>query len=132
MKNTILQNLLRSLFALLLLSGCGADRAAINYRGAQEVQYSKLPPARPQQPPVPAQYYYNPYVAPQYAPAQTYQKSYRAPQTYGYPPASRAYSDPYSFQPQTQYPYYDSDHYYVPPNYYGAAPDSGALDPNNL
>lgn len=32
-----------------------------------------------------------------------------------YPPASRYYKNPYSLKPPQQYPYYDSDEYYVPP-----------------
>ena len=38
---------------------------------------------------------------------------------YQYPPASRYYSNPYAFPPQNNYPYYDSDQYYVPPKSYG-------------
>ncbi len=38
---------------------------------------------------------------------------------YGYVPNSRYYTNPYQFQAPMQYPYYDSDHYYVPPTYYG-------------
>ena len=34
------------------------------------------------------------------------------------PPNSRAYSNPYDFQPQGYYPYYDNERYYVAPSYY--------------
>jgi len=32
-----------------------------------------------------------------------------------FPPASRFYSNPYALKPPRNYPFYDSDHYYVPP-----------------
>lgn len=32
-----------------------------------------------------------------------------------YSPSSRAYQNPYSGAPRNYYPYYDMDHYYVPP-----------------
>lgn len=53
--------------------------------------------------PAPDYYYYQPYY-PQYQ-----------------RPASRYYNNPYSFQPPAQYPYYDTDQYYVPPAAYNPA-----------
>lgn len=115
MKNIILQNLLRSLPTALLLFGCTSTNTAY-YKGSQPVEYHKLPSAVTQ--PVPQQatpnYYSQPYAPrPQYAPVapQPYQQ-----RQYG---GSRSYSDPYAFP--AQYPYYDSDHYYVPPSYYNSS-----------
>lgn len=43
---------------------------------------------------------------------------YGSPYQYQYP-SSRQYNNPYALPPQSQYPYYDGDQYYVPPTYYG-------------
>ena len=61
-------------------------------------------------------------VAPDYYYSQPYSSQYGAPPNpysqQQYSPSSRSYSNPYSFQPPAQYPYYDSDRYYVPPTFY--------------
>ena len=121
MKNIILQNLLRCCF-ILLLAGCssrGTEPAAY-YSGSQPMQYSRPPtPVKT----TPDYYYSQPYSQPQqqqYQP-QPQPQQYRQPsQPYQQQGGSRAYVNPYAFQPSPQYPYYDSDQYYVPPTYYGA------------
>lgn len=37
------------------------------------------------------------------------------PRPVRYPPSSRFYSNPYALKPPRNFPYYDSDHYYIPP-----------------
>ncbi len=104
MKNIILPNLLRCCF-VLLLAGCssrGTEPDAY-YRASQPVKTT------------PDYYYSQPYPQQQQSPQPQYYQQQQPMQQGG----SRAYSNPYSFQPSPQYPYYESDQYYVPPTYYG-------------
>lgn len=96
--------------SLLALSACGGDKQDVRYRN------QRLAPA--------PYYQQNPYY---YQNPPTVQPGYGG--GYQYPPASRYYQNPYAFPPQNQYPYYDSDQYYVPPSSYGTTdidnPDGG-------
>jgi hypothetical protein len=103
------------IITLLTISSCGdSSKEPVRYRNAQQPR-GGAPYYQQQQNP----YYYQapPTVSPGYGGG------------YGYPPASRSYSNPYSFPPRNQYPYYDSDQQYVPPSYYGttdnSTPDGG-------
>ncbi len=46
-----------------------------------------------------------------------------------YPPASRFYSNPYSFNPPVAFPFYDSDQYYVPPRNVSNGEDAANVGP---
>ncbi len=46
-----------------------------------------------------------------------------------YEPSSRFYNNPYSFKPPAQFPYFDSDQYYIPPR--GASNIEYQPRPNN-
>ena len=119
----IKQNLhfLAQLSLVLMLFSCVVEDNNSASRYPQGGRYSNPNPYRTAYPkPYPPRsrdgYYYgnpNPY-------PQSYGNIYNAP------PTSRQYNNPYSFPPQNQYPYYDGDHYYVPPTYYGAT--DGGLD----
>lgn len=62
----------------------------------------------------------NSYNRPPFQNQQYYDPRFQpAPRNFGYQPNSRSYSNPYDFPSQQNfYPYYDSERYYVPPNYY--------------
>lgn len=114
-KHMIFKNLLRGLFVVALsqaLSGCVSDRTAAPaaYYHPNAAQYAEPPTVRR----TPDYYYRQPTAYPAQQPY-----GYRAPVA-----ASRTYNDPYAFQPSPpQYPYYESDDTYVPPNFYGS-PDN--------
>ncbi len=64
---------------------------------------------------------------PVYVPQRNYPTNYRPYAR----PNSRAYRNPYSYQPRTYSPYYDLDEYYVPPSGYYSNPEPDhAIDPN--
>lgn len=55
-------------------------------------------------------------------------------QSLRYEPSSRYYNNPYSFKPPLNFPYFDSDQYYVPPTGYdnkGYDQSSGQRNNNN-
>ena len=108
----------------ILFFGCAPSN--VYYKGSQPVEYRKLPATEQPQPS------YNYYDQQPYAPQMQRnpaQQPYQG-RPYGYPsspPTSRFYNNPYAFP--AQYPYYDSDHYYVPPSYYDSPKGiSGPLD----
>lgn len=129
----MIKRLILSVCAICFLNSCAGD----NYDLYDKVGFEKG--TRPNEPQ--AQQYSQPIAAPQHnqAPQVNVVPDYYYRQSV-YPqhmaPASRAYNNPYSFQPPAQYPYYDSDQYYIPPsNSYSGEKDSypapsRAVNPN--
>jgi len=88
------------------------EQGQVQGQGQQYQQQSPMPYPQynqanaPQVNVVPDYYYHQP-IYPQYG-----------------APGSRAYNNPYAFQPPAQYPYYDADQYYIPPsNFYSGERD---------
>ena len=102
-----------SCLMLCLLASCSSslDQDTIKYRSNQTPSNQQYYQQQT------SPYYYQQQQQPMVSPGYT--------GGYGYPPASRYYSNPYAFPPANQYPYYDSDKYYVPPSNYGTGDSDG-------
>lgn len=129
MKNFVKKTLL--ILSLNALLACASNVAAPPNSSVEQNQFSRSPTYyqnQQRQAPVrqtPDYYYAQPVYGTQNAPyqnGQQYQnRQYQNPYQSG---GSRAYSNPYAFDPAPQYPYYEADQYYVAPKTYGS-PETG-------
>lgn len=134
MFNCFVRSVVVTLALLLFLSSCSKkDPYLYDRPGFDKGTMPNLPPSNDRgYVRVAPDYYYRqpqPVQQPSYPPQQQYyqqQGGYPAQNPGGYyqpytnqaPPSSRFYSNPYAIPPSNNYPYYDGDQYYVPPNAY--------------